>query len=56
MSSWAGGMHAGAWFILNQCIFIEVFVLFFPLHTLEASGTGSFSIVRPLVLLAFKHN
>lgn len=41
-SSYAGASDGGGWFIFTQCIFIEVFMLFFPLRRLEASGIGSF--------------
>lgn len=41
--SYAGATHDGACFIFNLCIFIEVFVLFFPMRRLEASGIRSLS-------------
>lgn len=41
-SSYAGATDGGGWFIFTQFIFIELFVLFFPLRRLEASGIGSF--------------
>lgn len=41
--SYAGATHDGTCFIFNLCIFIEVFVLFFPMRRLEASGIRSLS-------------